>query len=212
MSNKTLIAKKIGMTRIIDKKGQMIPVTLLQVESQKVTKILTPERDGYHGIQIGYQVKPEHRLTKPDVTRLRKAGVNENFAKFSEVRLEGPAEGLQIGADITAGLLEGVALVDVVGTTKGRGFTGAIKRWNSARGRMTHGSRFHRRPGSLGTRTTPGRVFKGKKVHGHYGDERCTIQNLSVVDIDTAQNVIALKGSIPGHRDGFVMVRPSVKA
>ncbi len=189
----------------------MIPVTLLQVEQQKVTKILTPEKEGYHGIQVGYYTKPERLLNKPDLTRLRKANIQDNFTRFCEFRLEKPMDGVELGGLLTAEFLKEVSAVDVVGVTKGCGFQGAIKRWNASRGRMTHGSRYHRRPGSLGTRTTPGRVFPGKKVPGHMGDERCTIQNLRVVDVDLETNVIAVKGSVPGHRDGFVVLKPSVK-
>lgn len=211
MTTQGLIAKKIGMTRMVDQNGQMIAVTLLQVASQKVTKLLGDERDGYHGFQIGFAEKAEKNLTKPDVHRLRKVGIQENFSQFKEVRLEKPAEGIEVGSTFGAALLEGVAAVDVTGLTKGRGFSGSIKRWNTACGRMSHGSRFHRRPGSLGTRTTPGRVFKGKPQTGQYGHERVTIQNLRVVDVDTTNNTIALSGAVPGHRNGFLMVSPSVK-
>lgn len=211
MNTRGLIAKKVGMTRMVDAEGQMIPVTLLQIEQQKVTKVLTPEKNGYHGIQVGYYAKPERLMNKPDITRLRKASIQDNFTRFCEFRLEQPVEGMELGAQLTADFLKEIASVDVVGVSKGRGFQGAIKRWNASRGRMTHGSRYHRRPGSLGTRTTPGRVFPGKKVPGHLGDERCTIQNLRVVDINLDANVIAVKGSVPGHRDGYLVVKPSVK-
>ena len=189
----------------------MIPVTLLLVEQQRVTKVLTPEKNGYHGIQVGYYDKAERLLNKPDLTRLRKANITDNFTRFCEFRLDKPMEGMELGTQLTADFLKEIAAVDVVGVSIGRGFQGAIKRWNAARGRMTHGSRYHRRPGSLGTRTTPGRVFPGKKVPGHLGDERCTIQNLRVVDIDLESNVIAVRGSVPGHRDGYVVLKPSVK-
>jgi large subunit ribosomal protein L3 len=211
MKNRGLIAKKIGMTRMVDSEGQMIPVTLLSVEPQKVTKLLTPEKDGGHGIQVGYYVKPERLLNKPDLTRLRKANITDNFTRFCEFRLEKPMDGLELGAPVTADFLKDVSAVDVTGVTKGKGFQGALKRWHSARGRMTHGSRFHRRPGSLGNRSTPGRVFKGKKIPGHMGCKQRTIQNLVVVEVDTTANVIALRGSVPGHRECYVVLRPSVK-
>lgn len=206
-----LIAKKVGMTRVLDEVGQMIPVTLLKVEDQSVTKILTPEKEGYHGIQVGYHTKPEHRLNKPDLTRLRKAKVEQNFSKFKEFRLAGVVEGLEVGASINASSLSDVNAVDVTGITKGHGFEGAITRWGHATGRRTHGSHFHRRPGSLGMRTTPGRVFKNKHMPGHMGNVQRTVQNLKIIDVDVEANVIALKGSVPGHRDGFVFVKPSVK-
>ena len=154
---KGLIVSKVGMTRMVDADGKIIPVTLLKVENQKVTKVLTPERDGYHGYQVGYFLKAEKNLTKADISRLRKVDVEDNFAKFSEFRTSGSSE-LSVGSAMTAELFQGVGSVDVTGITKGRGFQGAVKRWGATIGRMTHGSRFHRRPGSLGQCTTPGRV------------------------------------------------------
>ena len=212
MTVKGLVAKKIGMSRMMNSDGQLVPVTLLQIETQKVTKVLSKERDGYTAVQVGYYLKPEHRLNKSDVSRLRKVKVEDNFSRFKEFRLSAPVEGLEVGAPLTIKMLEGVGAVDVTGLTKGRGFTGSIKRWNLARGRMTHGSMYHRRPGSLGTRTTPGRVFKLKPQPGQYGNEQRTIQNLKVMDIDAANNVVALCGSVPGHKDNFVFLSPSVKA
>lgn len=209
---KGLVAKKIGMTRMVDKDGQMIAVTLLQVEKQKITKILTKERDGYNAYQVGFYEKAEKNLTKPDVARLRKVNISENFANFKEFRTDAPVAGVEIGAALTTSILDGVKAVDVTGITKGRGFTGSVKRWDTACGRMSHGSRFHRSPGSLGTRTTPGRVFHGKPVPGHYGVEQVTIQNLGVVDVDAENSLIALRGAVPGHRNGYLVINPTIKA
>jgi len=206
-----LVVKKVGMTRMVDSEGRMIPVTLVQADNQKITKVLTPERDGYHGIQVGFYLKPEHRLNKPDVHRLRKTQIDENYSKFREFRLEAPSEELKLGAPLTVSGFEKVGAVDATGITKGRGFQGAIKRHGSARGRMSHGSCYHRRTGSLGNRSTPGRVFKNKKIPGHMGVDARTIQNLKVVDVDVQNNVIALKGSVPGHRDGYLILKPSQK-
>lgn len=206
-----LIAKKVGMTRVLDEQGQMIPVTLLKVEDQEVTKVLTADRDGYHGVQVGYYQKPERKLNKPDLTRLRKAGIEGTYTRFKEYRLDADVS-LELGSKLSAELLSEVATVDVTGLTKGHGFEGSITRWGHKTGRRTHGSHFHRRPGSLGQRTTPGRVFKNKEMPGHMGTAQRTIQNLKVVDVDVEANVIALKGSVPGHRDGFVVVKPSTKA
>jgi large subunit ribosomal protein L3 len=208
---KGLVAKKVGMSRMVDADGKMIPVTLLQVEGQKITKILTPERDGYHGFQIGYYKKSVKNLTKPDLARLRKVGVEENFARFKEFRTLGPLDGLELGKELDAEILAGVERVDVTGYNKGRGYQGSVKRWGSRIGRMTHGSRFHRRPGSLGQNTSPGRVFKNKKMPGQMGNEKLTVKNLIVVNIDPENNLIALKGSVPGHREGFVEIRPTNK-
>jgi large subunit ribosomal protein L3 len=209
---KGLVAKKIGMTRMIDKNGHMIAVTLLQVENQKITKILTKGRDGYDAYQVGFYEKAEKNLTKPDIARLRKQNISENFSNFKEFRLEKELSGIEVGHKLTTELLSGVGSVDVTGITKGRGFTGSVKRWDTACGRMSHGSRFHRSPGSLGTRTTPGRVFHGKPVPGHYGVEQVTIQNLGVVDVDAENNLIALRGAVPGHRNGYLIINPSIKA
>jgi large subunit ribosomal protein L3 len=206
-----LIAKKVGMTRVLDEEGQMVPVTLLKVEDQQVTKILTPDRDGYHGIQVGYYQKPEHRLNKPDLARLRKANIQSSYTRFKEFRFDQPVEGFELGSPINASLVAEVQAVDVTGITKGHGFEGAITRWGHKTGRRTHGSHFHRRPGSMGQRTTPGRVYKNKELPGHMGSVQRTIQNLRVVDVDVEANVIALKGSVPGHRNGFVVVQPSIK-
>lgn len=207
-----LIAKKVGMTRVVDAEGQMIPVTLLKVEGQQVTKVLTPERDGYHAVQVGYYEKAERKLVKADVARLRKVNISANYTRFKEIRTEGPVEGLEMGAGISAAQFDGIKSVDVTGITKGHGFEGAITRWGHASGRRSHGSNFYRLPGSLGCRTTPGRVFKNKEVPGHMGMLQVTIQNLKVVDIDAEANTIAIKGSVPGMRNGFVFVKPSVKA
>lgn len=208
---KGLVAKKIGMTRMVGKDGQMIAVTLLQVENQKVTKVLTKERDGYDAYQVGYKETKEKNLAKPDVARMRKVNVNENFTCFKEFRTEAPVT-VELGSQLTTELLNGVTSVDVTGLTKGRGFSGSVKRWDTAVGRWSHGSRFHRSPGSLGTRTTPGRVFMGKKIPGVYGTEQVTIQNLNVVDVDKENSLIALSGAVPGHRNGYLFIKPSIKA
>jgi large subunit ribosomal protein L3 len=207
---KGLVVKKVGMTRVVDAAGDMVPVTLLKVENQQVTKVLNPERDGYHAIQVGYYEKREKHLTKADTARLRKVNVSPNFAKFKEFRLDN-AETLNIGEALTVKILEGVKSLDATGITKGRGFSGAIRRWGSKSGRATHGSMFHRRPGSLGNRATPARVFKGKKIPGHYGVEQNTVQNLKVVDLDLENNLIAVRGSVPGHRNSYLFVKPSIK-
>jgi large subunit ribosomal protein L3 len=195
---------------MVDETGSFIPVTILQIEDQKVTKVFDEEKDGYNAYQVGYFVKHEKNLTKPDLHRLRKAGVEENFARFSEFRTtEKPQH--EVGATPSAEWIKDIQAVDVTGVTKGRGFQGAVKRWGASIGRMTHGSRFHRRPGSLGQCTTPGRVFKNKKQPGHMGVTRNTVKNLRVVNVDVEKNVIAVKGSIPGHRNGYVEVRSTNK-
>ena len=211
-SNKGLIVKKVGMTRMVDADGKLVPVTLLKVENQRVTKVLTPERDGYHGYQIGYFAKAEKNLTKADMQRLRKEKIEENFSRFKEIRtLEAVDSKFEVGFTATAELFNDESSVDVTGVTKGRGFQGAVKRWGASIGRMTHGSRFHRRPGSLGQCTTPGRVYKNKHQPGHMGVVNRTVKNVRVMDVDTANNVIAIKGSVPGHRENFLIIRPTNK-
>jgi len=206
-----LIVKKVGMTRMVDDEGRMIPVTLVQADDQKITKILTPERDGYHGLQVGFFVKPEFRLKKPDIHRLRKVKVEDNFSRFREFRLDDAPDGVELGTALKVEGFAEIPSVDVTGLTKGRGFQGTTKRYNTHVGRRTHGSRYHRRGGSLGQCTTPGRVYKNKRMPGHMGVTNTTVQNLKVLEVDHESNVIALKGSIPGHRDGYLVIRPSVK-
>ena len=209
-SEKGLIAKKIGMTRVASEDGKVIPVTLLQIAKQKVTKVLSGEKDGYEAYQVGYFEKAEKNLTKPDLGRLRKNGVDENFAKFTEFRTTKSVE-VKLGETLTAEHFKGIEALDVTGLTKGKGFQGAVKRWGASIGRMTHGSRFHRRPGSLGQCTTPGRVFKNKHQPGQMGVVQRTALNVKVVDVDVENNVIAVRGSVPGWREGFVEIRESVR-
>ena len=210
ISDKGLVVRKVGMTRMVDADGKLIPVTLLKVEEQKVTKILTQEKNGYQGYQVGFFKKSEKNLTKADVNRLRKDSIEENFARFKEFRT--PEQfSVDLGTAMTAEQFKEVAAVDVTGITKGRGFQGAVKRWNASIGRMTHGSRFHRRPGSLGQCTTPGRVYKNKHQPGHMGVVTRTVKNVRVMDVDTENNLIAIKGSVPGHREGLLEIRPTNK-
>ena len=210
ISDKGLIVRKVGMTRMVDTDGKLIPVTLLRVEEQRVTKILSQEQNGYEAYQVGYFKKSEKNLTKADLNRLRKENIQENFARFREFRV--PEEfSVELGSVMTAEQFKEVSAIDVTGVTKGRGFQGAVKRWNASIGRMTHGSRFHRRPGSLGQCTTPGRVYKNKHQPGHMGVVARTVKNIQVMDVDTANNVIAVKGSVPGHRNGVLEIRPTNK-
>jgi large subunit ribosomal protein L3 len=203
---KGLVAKKVGMTRMVDANGDVIPVTLVQIPDQKITKVLTVERDGYQGYQVGYFIKAEKNLNKSDIGRLRKIDLTENFARFSEFRSPSDSP-FQVGQALTAEVLKDVTSIDVMGVTKGRGFQGSVKRWNSAIGPMAHGSMYHRRTGSLGSNTTPGRVFKNKHMPGHMGVAQRTVRNLEIVDLDVENNIVAIKGSIPGHRDGYLEIR-----
>ena len=195
-----LIAKKIGMSQMMDQYGQVVAVTLLAIENQQVTKILNPDKHGYTGYQIGYFPKAEKNLNRPDVLRLKKSGVETLYSKFREFRTDTMIDSLSIGQVIDASALAGVTHLNVSSYTKGRGFQGAVKRWNFRIAAMSHGSKYHRRTGSLGNCTTPGRVMPGKKLPGQYGNERRTLKNLMVMHIDQQTNTVAVKGGVPGQK------------
>ncbi|MFZ2587392.1 MAG: 50S ribosomal protein L3 [Alphaproteobacteria bacterium] len=205
-----LLAKKIGMTRVFNDKGQQIPVTVLQVDNLQVVAHRTKEKNGYTAIQVGAFAQKAQRLSKPVAGHFRKAGV-EAKKVLAEFRMEGdlPAVGTALTADyFTAG-----QMVDVSGITKGRGFAGVIKRWNFSSGRASHGNSLsHRIHGSTGSRQDPGKVFKNKKMAGHLGVENVTTQNLEVVGVDAELSVIMVKGSVPGNKGSLVMVRDAIKA
>ena len=194
---------------MVNDQGVYVPVTVLKVELQKVTKTLTVERDGYDAYQVGCEIKAKKNLTKADLARMEKASIEEAFSRFQEFRTGKEPSKHQVGDVIGAGILADIGTVDITGVTKGRGFQGAVRRFGATIGRMTHGSRFHRRPGSLGMRSTPGRVFKNKHQPGHMGVDQRTVQNLSVMKVDVEQNIIAVKGSVPGHRNAIVQVFPA---
>ena len=206
-----LIGRKAGMTRI-PHEGELSAVTLIRVETQKVIAVMNAERNGYHALKIGYDIRKEKKLSQPDRGRLRKAGISENFVHSKEFRSEQPLSDDCVGSALTVDMLKDVKLLDVQGIVKGRGFQGVVKRWGHKKGRRTHGSRFHRRPGSLGGRAAPARVFKNKKLPGQMGNVNRTVQNLKVLAIDAEQRIVAVKGAVPGHRGGFVVIKPAVKA
>ena len=209
-----LIAKKVGMSRMVDDQGQLTAVTILQAADQSITKKLTDEKDGYTAVQIGFYEKAERKLTKSDVARLRKNQIAKNYSKFKEFRVAASSseeEGYELGNQRTVELFNEVSSIDVTGVMKGRGFQGTVKRYNTKTGRRTHGSHFHRRPGSLGNCTTPGRVMKNKKQPGRMGGNQVTVLNLKVLEVDVETNTIAIKGSVPGAKNGFLILRPSIK-
>ena len=207
---KGIIGKKIGMTQIFDETGNMIPVTVIAAGPCVVTQKKTAEKDGYDAVQLGFGEVKEKHLTKPEKGHLDKAGVS--YKKYlKEFRLE-DCSALNVGDTITADTFAAGDKVDVTGITKGRGYTGAIKRWNLHKLRMTHGvGPVHRQSGSMGV-IDPARIFKNKKMAGQYGNEQVTILNLKVVKIDAEKNIIAVKGAIPGAKNGIVFIRDSVKA
>jgi len=207
---KGIIGKKIGMTQIFDEKGNVVPVTVIEATPNVVAQVKTVETDGYNSIQLGYgEVKDKH-INKPEKGHFTKAGLAAK-KHLREFRVE-DVENYKVGDEVKADIFEAGEKIDVQGTTKGKGFQGVIKRHGQHRGPMGHGSMYHRRPGSMGSTSTPGRVFKGKKLPGHMGRVTVTIQNLDVVRVDMDKNVILVKGSVPGVNGAILKIRQSVKA
>ena len=208
---KGLIGKKIGMTQIFDETGKVIPVTVVEAGPCAVTQVKTMENDGYEAIQVGFGDMKVSRVNKPMKGHFDKADVAPKKT-LKEFRLDS-IEGIEVGSIIKADIFEVGEIVDVKGTSKGHGTAGAIKRWNFSRLRKTHGTGpNHRHAGSLGACSSPSRVFKGKKMAGHYGHETVTVQNLTVAKVDAENNLIAIKGAIPGPKGGIVVIADAVKA
>ena len=207
---KTIIGKKVGMTQIFDETGKVIPVTVIEAGPCVVAQVKTVETDGYNAIQLGFGDVKESKINKPERGHFAKANV-ANKKHLREFRVE-DFEDVTVGTEIKADSFESGDKIDVQGTTKGKGFQGVIKRHGQSRGPMGHGSMYHRRPGSMGPTSTPGRVFKGKKLPGHMGRVTVTIQNLDVVKVDMDKNVILVKGSVPGAKGAILKIRKSVKA
>ena len=206
-----LVGRKVGMTRIFTEEGVSIPVTVVEVEVNRVSQVKTVETDGYNAIQVTCGSKKANRVSKPEAGHFAKAGVEAGRGLW-EFRLENGEE-FAVGAELSVEIFNEIKKVDVTGTSKGKGFQGAIKRWNFATQDMTHGNSLsHRAPGSIGQCQTPGRVFKGKKMAGHMGAERCTTQNLEIVRVDAERNLLLIKGAVPGSTGGNVIVKPAVKA
>ncbi|MCG3866342.1 MULTISPECIES: 50S ribosomal protein L3 [unclassified Photobacterium] len=206
-----LIGRKVGMTRIFTEDGISIPVTVVEVENNRVTQVKSVETDGYNAIQVTAGTKKASRVSKPEAGHFAKAGVEAGRGLW-EFRLENSEE-FAVGAELSVELFNDIKKVDVTGTSKGKGFQGAVKRWNFRTQDMTHGNSLsHRAPGSIGQCQTPGRVFKGKKMAGHMGAERVTTQNLEIVRVDAERNLLLIKGAVPGSTGGNVIVKPAVKA
>lgn len=205
-----ILGTKLGMTQIFDNKtGVAIPVTVVQAGPCPVTQVKTKKTDGYESIQVGYKTVKEKALNKPLLGHLAKAGVSP-LRHLIEYRLE-DASAYTLGQEITAAIFQEGDLVDVAGTTIGRGFSGYQKRHNFKRGNMTHGSKNHRLPGSTGAGTTPGRVFPGKRMAGQYGSTQVTIRKLSVVKIDRERHLILIKGAVPGKPGTLLNITPAKK-
>lgn len=204
-----LLGKKIGMTQVFDENNRLIPVTVIEAGPCPVTQVKSDEKDGYSAVQIGYRPQKDHRLSKAALGHFKKAGV-EPLAELREFRVEAEGE-LNVGDVLTVEKFEAGQKIDVIGTSKGRGFQGVVKRYGFHGGPASHGSMFHRRGGSYGMCQWPGHVIKGKKMPGHMGDKQRTVQNLTVVKVLADKNLILVKGSIPGSRGSLVTVRTAVK-
>ena len=207
---KGIIAKKIGMTQIFSEDGSLIPVTVLQAGPCYVTQVKTIENDGYEAVQVGFDDVREKLVTKPVKGHLDKAGV-QTLRFMKEFKLENASE-YKLGQEIKADIFEAGDKIDVTGKSKGKGFQGAIKRHGQSRGPMAHGSKYHRHAGSNGACSDPSKVFKGKKMPGQMGAVKVTVQNLEIVRIDAEDNLILVKGAIPGPRKSTVVLKESVKA
>ena len=209
--NKAIIGKKLGMTQIFTENGDVIPVTVIEAGPCPVSQKKTVENDGYSAVQLAFEEVKEKHLTRPEIAHLKKAGVTPH-KHLKEFRLA-DAESKNVGDVITVDTFSAGEKVDITGITKGRGYSGAVKRWGHHILRMTHGTGpVHRQVGSMGANSTPSRVYKNKKMAGQYGNEQVTILNLAVVKIDAEKNLIAVKGAVPGAKGGIVFIRDSVKA
>jgi len=207
-----LIGQKRGMTRLFMETGESVPVTVVEVTPNRITRVKTPESDGYHAVQITTGERHRNRISKPEAGEFGKNGVDAGRGLW-EFRLDGnEAQPLEPGSELKADLFEAGQAVDVTGTTIGKGFAGVIKRHNFRMGDATHGNSLsHRVPGSIGQCQTPGRVFKGKRMAGHMGNVQRTIQGLEIVRVDSERNLIMIKGALPGAKGGDLLIKPSVK-
>ncbi|MDD4171448.1 MAG: 50S ribosomal protein L3 [Syntrophomonas sp.] len=208
-NQKSILGIKIGMTQVFDENGKAIPVTIVQAEPNIVLQKKKVETDGYNAIQVGFMNIREKLVNKPKMGIFRKAKLKpcRHIREFSVSNVDD----YEIGTEIKTDIFAADEIVDVVGTSKGKGFAGAVKRHNMARGSMGHGSKYHRRPGSLGA-MGPARVFKGRKMPGHLGGERVTVQGLKIVKVYPEKDLILIKGAIPGPRKGLVLIKNSIKA
>lgn len=207
---KGLIGKKIGMTQIFNEEGKVIPVTVIEAGPCVVSQVKTEETDGYNSIQLGFGAIKESKVNKPERGHFTKANIAP--ARYlREFRVDS-IEDVKVGDELKADIFMAGDKIDIQGTSKGKGFQGVIKRHGQHRGPMGHGSMYHRRPGSMGSTSTPGRVFKGKKLPGHMGVETVTIQNLEVIKVDLDKNIILVKGSVPGAKGSILKIKSSVKA
>lgn len=207
---KTLIGRKVGMTQIFDEAGKVIPVTVIEAGPCVVAQVKSIETDGYNAIQLGFGDVKESKLNRPEKGHFAKAklALKKHLREFRVDAIDG----VNVGDEIKVDTFVAGDKIDVQGTSKGKGFQGVIKRHGQSRGPMGHGSMYHRRPGSMGSTSTPGRVYKGKNLPGHMGYETVTVQNLEIVKVDMDKNVILIKGSVPGNKGAILKIRNSVKS
>lgn len=209
---KGLIGCKVGMTRVFTKDGVSIPVTVIEIEANRVTQVKSPGNDGYRAIQVTTSTQKTNRVTKPKAGHFAKAGVEIGRGLW-EFRIEDDSEEIIVGQKITVALFANIKKVDVTGTSKGKGFSSTVKHWNFRTQDATHGNSLsHRVPGSIGQNQTPGKVFKGKKMAGQLGNKRVTVQSLDVIRVDIEHNLLLVKGAVPGAIGGNLIVKPVVKA
>ena len=208
---KGILGKKLGMTQVFANDGRRIPVTVVEAGPCTVVQKKTVASDGYSALQLGFGAKPAHRVNKPEMGHFKKAGQGA-FRYLQELRGEGLEE-ISVGQEIRCdNIFVAGDIIDVTGTSKGKGFQGVIKRWNFSGGRATHGSMFHRSPGAIGCSAWPSRVFKGKKMAGQMGNEQVTVQNLQIVEIRPEENLVLVRGAIPGAKNALVVLQKGVKA
>lgn len=200
-----VIGKKIGMTRLFTENGTNVPVTIIEAKPQRVLALITKEKNGYTAVKVTSGEKKEKHLSLPQIGEFKKAGVAPGYYT-GEFRLD-EIKDLEVGSEYNLSIFEGDKKVTVVGTSKGHGFSGTIKRHNFTTGPKTHGSKNYRKPGSIGAHTYPARVFPGKKLYGHYGVDHVTVKNLSIVKIDLERNLLFVEGAVPGGANGKVIVR-----
>jgi len=207
--NKGIIGKKLGMTQIFTEDGTLIPVTVVQAGPCIVTQKKLQDVDGYSAVQVGFESVDAARANKPLLGHCTKSG-HGVFRHLKELKLSNAAE-LNLGDSLTVEQFLPGDYVDVTGTSIGKGLQGVLKRWNFKGGRASHGSRFHRAPGSIGASATPSRVFKNKKMPGQMGNEKVTVQGLQIVRVDSGENLLLIKGAIPGHKNNIVIIKQSIK-
>ncbi|SFC04941.1 large subunit ribosomal protein L3 [Alkalibacterium subtropicum] len=206
---KGILGRKVGMTQIFSETGELLPVTVIEVQPNVVLQVKTTETDGYNAVQLGYEDKREVLSNKPAQGHVKKA--NTAPKRFIKELRDAELGDVEVGNEIKVDTFAEGDIVDVTGTSKGKGFQGVIKRHGQSRGPETHGSRYHRRPGSMGMATHPGRVFKGKKLAGRMGGDQVTVQNLEIVRVDTDRNVLLIKGNVPGAKKSLIQIRTAEK-